>query len=104
MFVKNHTGLQHGDAPRPWTPTRRESNGCTKNCYQSGDSSELAAKLPCKGKSVRNRGVSQKMLFLVIPRCLLRGGFIGFGRIGRIVTRIAKMHRHFDAVAGRYAP
>ena len=23
----------------------------------------------------------------------------GFGRIGRIVTRIAKLHRHFDVVA-----
>src|SRR5467141_494705 len=43
---------------------------------QSGDSSELAARLPCKGKSVRNRGVSQTMPFLVIPRSLLRGGFI----------------------------
>ena len=45
--------------------------------FQSGDSSELAARLPCKGKSVRNRGVSQTMPFLVIPRSLLRGGFIG---------------------------
>ena len=44
---------------------------------QSGDSSELALGLPCKGKSVRNRGVSQIMPFLVIPRSLLRGGFIG---------------------------
>src|SRR6266404_3775466 len=44
--------------------------------FQSGDSSELAARLPCKGKSVRNRGVSQTMPFLVIPRSLLRGGFI----------------------------
>ena len=43
---------------------------------QSGDSSELAPGLPCKGKSLRNRGVSQIMLFLVIPRSLLRGGFI----------------------------
>ena len=43
---------------------------------QSGDSSELASRLPCKGKSVRNRGVSQTMPFLVIPRSLLRGGFI----------------------------
>src|SRR5262249_5082590 len=38
--------------------------------------SELAPRLPCKGKSVRNRGVSQTMPFLVIPRSLLRGGFI----------------------------
>src|SRR6266496_1483506 len=45
-------------------------------CNQSGDSSELASRLPCKGKSVRNRGVSQTMPFLVIPRSLLRGGFI----------------------------
>jgi hypothetical protein len=45
-------------------------------CGQSGDSSELASRLPCKGKSVRNRGVSQTMPFLVIPRSLLRGGFI----------------------------
>jgi hypothetical protein len=44
--------------------------------FQSGDSSELASRLPCKGKSVRNRGVSQTMPFLVIPRSLLRGGFI----------------------------
>ena len=43
---------------------------------QSGDSSELALRLPYKGKSVRNRGVSQTMPFLVIPRSLLRGGFI----------------------------
>jgi hypothetical protein len=43
---------------------------------QSGDSSELASRLPCKGKSVRNRGVSQTMPFLVIPRSKLRGGFI----------------------------
>ena len=43
--------------------------------FQSGDSSELASRLPCKGKSVRNRGVSQTMPFLVIPRSLLRGGF-----------------------------
>src|SRR5437773_12539224 len=43
---------------------------------QSGDSSELAPRLPCKGKSVRTRGVSQTMPFLVIPRSLLRGGFI----------------------------
>ena len=43
---------------------------------QSGDSSEQAPRLPCKGKSVRNRGVSQTMPFLVIPRSLLRGGFI----------------------------
>ena len=43
---------------------------------QSGDSSELASRLPCKGKSVRNRGVSQIMPFLVILRSLLRGGFI----------------------------
>jgi hypothetical protein len=44
--------------------------------FQSGESSELALRLPCKGKSVRNRGVSQTMPFLVIPRSLLRGGFI----------------------------
>jgi hypothetical protein len=43
---------------------------------ESGDSSELAPRLPCKGKSVRNRGVSQTMPFLVIHRSLLRGGFI----------------------------
>src|SRR4029453_12230327 len=42
----------------------------------SGDSSELASRLPCTGKSVRNRGVSQTMPYLVIPRSLLRGGFI----------------------------
>src|SRR2546421_12006850 len=49
------------------------------NDLESGDSSELAPRLPCKGKSVRNRGVSQTMPFLVIPRSLLRGGFIRWG-------------------------
>src|SRR6266850_7368975 len=52
------------------------SGPCQSGTTQSGDSSELAARLPCKGKSVRNRGVSQTMPFLVIPRSLLRGGFI----------------------------
>ena len=52
-------------------------DGADKNDGESGDSSELASRLPCKGKSVRNRGVSQTMPFLVIPRSLLRGGFIG---------------------------
>ena len=47
-----------------------------KQLIQSGDSSELAPGLPCKGKSVRNRGVSQRMPFLVIHRSLLRGGLI----------------------------
>jgi hypothetical protein len=54
---------------------------------QSGDSSELAPRLPCKGKSVRNRGVSQTMPFLVIPRSLLRGGFI------QLSPRFAKLLR-----------
>src|SRR5438132_2898213 len=44
---------------------------------QSGDSPELAQGLPYKGKSMRNRGVSSPMPFLLIPRSLLRGGFIG---------------------------
>jgi xanthine dehydrogenase molybdopterin-binding subunit B len=48
---------------------------------QSGDSSELASRFPCKGKSVRNRGVSQTMPFLVIPRSLLRGGFMCAGQV-----------------------
>ena len=43
---------------------------------QSGDSPELAQGLPYKGKSMRNRGVSSPMPFLLIPRSLLRGGFI----------------------------
>src|SRR6266850_1906745 len=55
------------------------SGPCQSGTTQSGDSSELAARLPCKGKSVRNRGVSQTMPFLVIPRSLLRGGFIETG-------------------------
>jgi hypothetical protein len=55
---------------------------------QSGDSSELAPGLPCKGKSLRNRGVSQIMLFLVIPRSLLRGGFILLGQIPRSLLRL----------------
>src|SRR2546430_16429542 len=46
---------------------------------QSGDSPELAQGLPYKGKSMRNRGVSSPMPFLLIPRSLLRGGFIAFG-------------------------
>jgi hypothetical protein len=54
--------------------------------FQSGDSSELASRLPYKGKSVRNRGVSQTMPFLVIPRSLLRGGFIGRMLPLRLVT------------------
>src|SRR6266699_3489909 len=33
--------------------------GMSHNLVQSGDSSELAPRLPYKGKSVRNRGVSQ---------------------------------------------
>jgi hypothetical protein len=32
--------------------------------------------LSYKGKSVRNRGVSQEVIFPMIPRSLLRGGFI----------------------------
>ena len=55
---------------------------------ESGDSSELAPRLPCKGKSVRNRGVSQTMPFLVIPRSLLRGGFIGLTISKRPVPRL----------------
>src|SRR5437870_1300584 len=43
---------------------------------QSGDSPELAQGLPYKGKSMRNRGVSSPMPFLLIPRSKLRGGFI----------------------------
>src|SRR2546430_17724135 len=46
---------------------------------QSGDSPELAQGLPYKGKSMRNRGVSSPMPFLLIPRSLLRGGFIPGG-------------------------
>src|SRR2546425_5314377 len=44
--------------------------------FESGDSPELAQGLPYKGKSMRNRGVSSPMPFLLIPRSLLRGGFI----------------------------
>src|SRR5207248_7705596 len=70
--------------PRGWFPSaagswghRSQSPGSCHDNYQSGDSSELAPRLPCKGKSVRNRGVSQTLPFLVIPRSKLRGGFIG---------------------------
>src|SRR5882672_4658362 len=63
---------------------RLSGNSCLIN--QSGDSSELAARLPCKGKSVRNRGVSQTMPFLVIPRSLLRGGFIRLARCAKLAT------------------
>src|SRR3989441_5317510 len=44
--------------------------------FESGDSPELAQGLPYKGKSMRNRGVSSPMPFLLIPRSLLRGGFM----------------------------
>src|SRR6516165_12825862 len=60
---------------QPGTRNGRDRRGNNEQ-LQSGDSSELAPGLPCKGKSVRNRGVSQIMPFLVIPRSLLRGGFI----------------------------
>src|SRR5712691_335002 len=46
------------------------------HAFQSGDSPELAQGLPYKGKSMRNRGFSSPMPFLLIPRSLLRGGFI----------------------------
>src|SRR5262245_24750600 len=58
---------------------------------QSGDSSELAPRLPCKGKSLRNRGVSQIMPFLVIPRSLLRGGFILDSDKSLILRRFNKL-------------
>ena len=68
--------------PGHWAESWCPPTNCTEivrptSCTpQSGDSSELAPRLPCKGRSVRNRGVSQTMPFLVIPRSLLRGGFI----------------------------
>jgi len=49
---------------------------CMRAVLNSGDSPELAQGLPYKGKSMRNRGVSSPMPFLLIPRSLLRGGFI----------------------------
>src|SRR5439155_23327591 len=49
---------------------------------QSGDSPEIAQGLPYKGKSMRNRDVSPPMPFLLIPRSLLRGGFILPGYVG----------------------
>ena len=58
---------------------------------QSGDSSELASRLPCKGKSVRNRGVSQTMPFLVIPRSLLRGGFIHGRRLEGLLNGLPQV-------------
>src|SRR6266511_5810869 len=57
---------------------RGQRHGFTPFC-QSGDSPELAQGLPYKGKSMRNRGVSSPMPFLLIPRSLLRGGFICLG-------------------------
>jgi hypothetical protein len=53
-----------------------DPNSPIEKQIQSGDFSELAPRLPCKGKSVRNRGVSQTIPFLVIPRSLLQGGCI----------------------------
>src|SRR5438270_2080168 len=68
--------------------------------FQSGDSSELAPRLPCKGKSVRNRGVSQTMPFLVIPRSLLRGGFIDnpTGAGFRVRMKVVKESRAITGV------
>src|SRR6185503_361479 len=66
---------------------------------QSGDSSELAPGLPCKGKSLRNRGVSQIMLFLVIPRSLLRGGFIRELRISDLVLNQTRDQRRSSAMS-----
>ena len=83
-----HAPLQ-GDDPTPWRHQVIELPPIKPVVteYQSGDSSELAPGLPCKGKSLRNRGVSQIMLFLVIPRSLLRGGFIGISWCARGVAR-----------------
>ena len=49
-----------------------------------------------KGKSVRHHGVSQTMPFLVIPRSLLRGGFIFLTKRG------TKKHENGDCTAGIY--
>src|SRR6266581_5153928 len=62
-------GLGHGRG-YPFPHQHRRTAG------QSGDSPELAQGLPYKGKSMRNRGFSSPMPFLLIPRSLLRGGFI----------------------------
>src|SRR6266540_1609019 len=55
--------------------------------FESGDSPELAQGLPYKGKSMRNRGVSSPMPFLLIPRSLLRGGFIFGAMVCSLSTR-----------------
>src|SRR5437764_4366102 len=74
--------------PPIFEPSLRVVSVCKyRYINQSGDSSELAPRLPCKGKSVRNRGVSQTMPFLVIPRSLLRGGFIYEYRL-KLVSQI----------------
>src|SRR5262252_8953701 len=70
--------------------------------YQSGDSSELAPRLPYKGKSVRNRGVSQTMPFLVIPRSLLRGGFINMLAVILGYTELALAALPPDSLLGHH--
>src|SRR5262245_47677937 len=88
VIAQQHTAPllpSQGTIPSPMAIGRRHEHhpfpavrkvGAAVRDFQSGDSSELAPRLPYKGKSVRNRGVSQTMPFLVIPRSLLRGGFI----------------------------
>ena len=50
---------------------------------------------------MRNRGVSQTMSFLVIPRSLLRGGFIPVGPLSRRkhVDEVSAVAGHQDMLA-----
>ena len=76
------------DVPMAYNPTFCQSLLLEALIFQSGDSSELASRLPCKGKSVRNRGVHRIMPFLVIPRSLLRGGFISLKHEVRLADNL----------------
>src|SRR5207244_2908546 len=76
-FQVLHLGpLHHPAVPDKGHFCDPKSPGDFLHLTQSGDSPELAQGLPYKGKSMRNRGVSSPMPFLLIPRSLLRGGFI----------------------------
>src|SRR6266511_533160 len=79
---------------------RGQRHGFTPFC-QSGDSPELAQGLPYKGKSMRNRGVSSPMPFLLIPRSLLRGGFIlGAQQTYEWAVRFPEKVQRAAAIAG----
>ena len=64
----------------------------------------LLPRLPCKGKSVRNRGVSRTMPFLVIPRSLLRGVFIIFDHThseAQARIRVKQLRQDINALEDR---